>query len=109
MNNTYEITTNDTIRIKLPSNITTGYKWIIYTINNNIINSNKIKNYNDLIIEHNYITKPHKRDVVGVGGYDIFRLSSNKIGLYDIKLLYKRPWDSMNEYVSEYNIKIMII
>ena len=78
---TYTVTETDTLIIKLVSNPTTGFKWYL---------TNKIKP--KVIVEYNreYVKDDRTMDMVGAGGYDIWRFLPNKKGETYLHFIYQR-------------------
>ncbi|MGQ3891372.1 protease inhibitor I42 family protein [Legionella sp. CNM-4043-24] len=77
--------------IRLPSNITTGYKWIITKYDNTLIS----------LTSERY-EKPDSR-LMGAGGFDVFSFQLIKDvprpTSTSVTLSYRRPWEKEDLYV----------
>ncbi|MBA7698350.1 hypothetical protein ES703_107027 [subsurface metagenome] len=68
--------------IALDSNPTTGYDW-----------EESHDPYKLILIEKNYEPDEKAEGLVGAGGTQYFRFTSQKTGETEITLVYKRPWE----------------
>ena len=91
----------DTLFIKIPSNITTGYKWSMY----GVVNARYLR-----FIKEDYITNANLENKVGVGGTEVFAFEVKKRGKTTIKMKYHLPWAPKEKppYERIYKVKIKL-
>lgn len=76
------------LAFKISSNPTTGYSW-------SIVNNDELKQDNVLLFVKNaYGSSSTDRHTVGGGGNDYFFFKASNIGSAQVKLQYKRSWES---------------
>ena len=80
---------SDVVQLLLPSNATTGYRWMLASMDRNILQLQSAQ----------YIA-PHTK-LIGASGYEKWRFcinANNVTGptVTKIKLLYARPWEAQN-------------
>ena len=95
-----ELKKGDKINIKLESNPTTGYTWILSeNTDENIIS----------MTNSEFIQTEKEEELVGSGGYEIFTFQAEKNGQTEIILTYKRSWEeeeSEEESLFKMNITV---
>ena len=77
---------NTIYRWELQSNPTTGYNWFI-------VSDEGLK------IESEFITKS---DLCGAPGIQVFKISSDKKGTFNLVAEYKRPWEDAEPVEAAY-------
>lgn len=96
-NKDISITVGQKFIITLKSNPTTGYGWYpIYDERMIVLNS---KNYHEDKLDND-------KNIVGRGGTEIFTFQGIKVGKTDIKMEYKRPWETSAIDEKNYTIDI---
>lgn len=81
LNHTFTIGMNDTLKIELKSNPTTGFVWSI----DNKIKPKIIKEFSREFIKNN-----KTMDMVGAGGFDVWKFLSVKTGDVFLHFIYAR-------------------
>ena len=81
LNKTFSVSMNDTLKIELKSNPTTGFVWSI---------DNKIKPKVIKEFSHNYVKNDKTMDMVGAGGFDIWKFLPLKTGEVYLHFIYAR-------------------
>lgn len=98
-NSTLRLEKGVLLRLKLESNPTTGYQWVL-------------SEYTDtgIIFQKDYIfsEKDENEELVGVGGIEIFVFEAINSGKTELILSYIRPWEK-EEPKEEFIFKINII
>ena len=90
---------NDTVEIRLESNPTTGYSWIL---------SDNVDNTVVSITSPEFIQSKEDKEIVGAGGYEIFTIKAISKGETSIILNYERPWEEEVEPLETFEITISI-
>jgi len=75
---------NDVIKIRLESNVTTGFKWNLSEESNSGIIA---------LVSSDYTEKENKDNLVGVGGFETFTFKAVSSGSTIIILTYNKPWE----------------
>ncbi|AWG20919.1 hypothetical protein FFWV33_04860 [Flavobacterium faecale] len=96
--NYYEVNKNETFDVPLISNATTGYSW--KWVDNQTDKSVQL-------ITNTYIPTKSGAEVIGGGGYEIWKFKAIKAGTYILKFEYCPSWD-LNSSVETRNITIKI-
>ena len=94
----FELEKGDRINIKLESNPTTGYEWILSEETDTAIVP---------LIDSKFVQTEKEEELVGVGGYEVFTFQAKKIGQTEIILTYKRSWEE-EELKEEFTFNINI-
>ncbi len=81
LNNTFNLGMNDTLKIELKSNPTTGYLWSI---------DNKIKPKIIQELSHEFVKNNKTMDMVGAGGFDHWHFFPLKTGEVYLHFIYAR-------------------
>lgn len=81
LNKTFSVSMNDTLKIELKSNPATGFAWSI---------DNKIKPKVIKEIGHDYVKNDKTMDMVGAGGFDIWKFLPVKHGEVYLHFIYAR-------------------
>lgn len=90
---------NDEIEIKLESNPTTGYSWVLSkTVDDTIVSVTGPK----------FIESDKDEELVGVGGYETFTLKAISSGKTDIILNYEKSWEEGAEPIDTFKITISV-
>jgi len=90
---------NDVVEIRLESNPTTGYSWIL---------SDKIDNTIVSITGPEFIQSKKDKELVGAGGYEIFTFKAISKGKTSIILNYERPWEEEVDPLETFKITISV-
>lgn len=94
----YKTTAGKTFVLSLASNPTTGYEWILAdTMNKSIIS----------MVKHDYKSDSAPEGMTGVGGTDYWTFKALKNGATEIKLVYARPWESVQP-AETFTLKVAI-
>ena len=68
--------------VRLPSNPTTGFRW-------EVVDLGPVTQVGESVYE-----APADTGVVGAGGTEVFTFTSNASGSGELKLEYRRPWET---------------
>ena len=90
---------NDVIKIRLESNITTGFKWNLSSETDTGIVS---------LIYSDYEQTSTDKELVGAGGYETFTFKANSKGNTAIVLTYNKPWEEGVEPLKTFKINIIV-
>jgi inhibitor of cysteine peptidase len=92
---TAEVHIGDSVRINLPENATTGFRWAI-------------DRYDEQLFEV-VATEPHyPKDSIGVGGYVSFTFRAKKSGSGEIALKNWRHWESDSSVTNRFRVRLRI-
>lgn len=94
----FELEKGERINIKLESNPTTGYEWILGGETDTSVVS---------LFDSKFVQTEKEEELVGVGGYEIFTFKAENSGQTEIILTYKRSWEE-EELKEEFLFKINI-
>ncbi|NQT66287.1 MAG: protease inhibitor I42 family protein [Actinobacteria bacterium] len=94
----FELEKGDRINIKLESNPTTGYSWILDGETDTSVVS---------LFDSKFVQTEKEEELVGAGGYEIFTFKAENNGQTEIILTYKRSWEE-EELKEEFLFKINI-
>jgi len=95
----FNLEINDVINIKLISNPTTGYRWVlIEEIDDSIIS----------LIDSEFVQSKKDKELVGTGGYEIFSFKAISKGKTSIILNYERPWEEEAEPLETFKITVSV-
>lgn len=81
------VNTGSEIEITLEGNPTTGYSWDMASFSTNSLQQIGT-------VQYRQTEQPDKRPRVGVGGQFMFKFKAVKQGQSDIKLIYRRSWET---------------
>ena len=90
---------NDVIRIRLESNITTGFRWNLSSKTDTGIVSLVSSDYNQASAD---------KELVGAGGYETFAFKATSQGNTTIALTYNKSWEEGVEPLKTFEINIVI-
>lgn len=93
---TVNIHRGDTVRISLPENATTGFRWAIDRYNKEFLG--------ELATESNYTAEN-----VGSGGNIAFIFQGKKIGAGEIVLKKWRSWEGESSIIANYKIRLQVL
>lgn len=83
--------------LKIPANLTTGYNhYLTYLKGDKSIV--KLLNVNKDGTSKNYVLNTGDLNVVGGGGYNLFKFTPLKTGQIVYNVIYKRSWEKTNLY-----------
>jgi inhibitor of cysteine peptidase len=71
----------DTVTVRLPSNVTTGFKWVV-------VDPGPLARSGEAVYE-----APDAPGAVGAGGNETFTFRAGSAGTGDLTLEYRRPWE----------------
>ena len=92
---TAEVHIGDSVRINLPENATTGFRWAI-------------DRYDEQLFEV-VATEPHyPKDSIGAGGYVSFTFRAKKSGSGEIALKNWRHWESDSSVTNRFRVRLRI-
>lgn len=83
---TISVNQSDTVTIKLYSNPTTGYSWQFSLASDDVLTPTQ-----------DSFVPPPPSDMVGVGGFHIYKVQAVKQGTATITGRYFRPWEQFSE------------
>lgn len=89
----------DTVVIRLESNPTTGYSWILDEKTDTSIVS---------VVDSEYVQSGEDEELVGAGGHEIFTFKALTGGNTVIILNYERPWEEDEEPLETFEINISV-
>ena len=92
---TVDIRLGETVRVSLPENATTGYRWVIDRYDEEFIES--------LATEPRYSGK-----AIGSGGEVAFSFQGKKIGTGEIVLKYWRHWEGDSSVIARYHLRLHV-
>lgn len=85
------------LRLKLDSNPTTGYSWDIASSPD----AGVVRQFEKM----RYV---REGELIGSGGYQLYRFKPLKKGTATISFEYKRPWEKDAEPVKKYTVRIVV-
>jgi inhibitor of cysteine peptidase len=92
---TAEVYIGDSVRIKLPENATTGFRW-------------EIDRYDEQLFEV-LATEPHyPKDSIGAGGYVSFTFRAKNPGFGEIALKNWRHWEGDSSVTNRFRVRLRI-
>jgi inhibitor of cysteine peptidase len=91
--------TDETVKIKLESNITTGFRWNL---------SNKTDASIVSLISSDYKQSNTDTKLAGAGGYETFTFKANSKGNTTIILTYNKPWEEGVEPLKTFKINLTV-
>lgn len=87
---------NAQFEVKLPSNPTTGYNWIVRQLPEQVA-----------LTGMDYAQSPDcKADIVGCGGTTTLRFKALKAGTGKLIVQYARPWEALTNEAATINIHV---
>lgn len=92
---TLNISLNELLKIKLPENATSGYRWEIEYYNNEI--------FNDITSDFYYFN-----GVIGSGGLVVFTLKPKMIGSSEIAFKLWRHWEGESSISKRFHILVHV-
>ena len=90
---------NDVIKIRLESNITTGFKWNL---------SNETDTGIVSLISSDYKQASTDKELVGAGGYETFTFKAKSKGNTTIVITYNKPWEEGVAPLKTFKINIVV-
>ncbi|MEQ8175435.1 MAG: protease inhibitor I42 family protein [Syntrophomonadaceae bacterium] len=94
----YKTTVGKSFVLSLASNPTTGFEWALSdTMDKSIVS----------MVNHDYKSDSAPEGWTGVGGTDYWTFKALKNGVTEIKLVYARPWESVQP-VKTFTLKVMV-
>lgn len=90
---------NETIKIKLDSNPTTGYSWNL---------SDKTSTATISQLSSDYKTSSSDKEVVGAGGYDTITFKAIAKGNTTIILTYNKSWEEEVEPIETFKLNVTV-
>jgi len=88
------VKSGETFTVKLDENPTTGYSW-------NMTVGDGLK-----IVSDRYVA--NKTGLMGSGGYHVWTIQATKAGTYQIKGVYKRPWEPLTGQERKYSLSVNV-
>ncbi len=96
-NRTVDIRLTETVRITLPENATTGYRWTVESYDRELLN--------ELPSEAHYPATTR----VGSGGEVVFIFQAKKSGSGDIMLKQWRSWEGDSSAIARFHILLRVL
>ncbi len=96
-NRTVDIHRNETVRITLPENATTGYRWTVENYDREL--------FNELPSEAHYPATT----AVGSGGEVVFIFQAKKSGTGNIMLKQWRSWEGDSSAIARFHIQLRVL
>jgi inhibitor of cysteine peptidase len=90
---------NETLKIKLDSNPTTGYSWNL---------SNKTNTGIISLLSSDYKASSSDKEVVGAGGYDTITFKAVAKGNTAIILTYNKSWEEGVEPIETFKLNVIV-
>lgn len=97
-NSTVEMKSGDTLEITLKANPTTGYQWVITSVDSSLL----------INTDTEYKTSQTSRKIVGSGGKSIFRFKAKKSGKTDLRLIYHQPFEKNIPPVKTFQLTVIV-
>lgn len=94
-----DLKVDDTVVIRLESNPTTGYSWILDENTDTSVVS---------VVDSEYLQSVEDKELVGAGGYEIFTFKAVSGGSTVIVLNYERPWEEDKEPLDTFRVNISV-
>ena len=94
---TREAHPGDAIVIRLPENITTGYRWEIAGLDRSVVE----------LVDTDYLETPEPR-VIGRGGTRTFRFRARAGGRTRIELRMRRPWEAPDTAIERFAVTVHV-
>jgi len=94
---TFEVCQGDPIMIRLEENPTTGYRWEIASVNQQIVE----------IVESNY--EIASGGGIGGGGTRLFQLRAKSPGTTNFELNLRRSWEPENHVIDRFSVNIQVL
>lgn len=94
-NRTVDIRLNETVRITLPENATTGYAWTV-------------ERYDQVLFNEFASEKHYPEGIAGAGGNIVFIFQGRKTGSGDIMLKQWRSWEGDSSIIGRFHIRINV-
>ncbi len=90
----------DVIKIRLDSNVTTGFQWQLSANSNEAVVS---------LADHAYVA-PHGQGepVTGAGGSEEWRFKATGAGTSDLRLEYSQPWEGGTKADSVFALTVVV-
>lgn len=85
------------LRLKLDSNPTTGYSWDIASMDDN-----------GVVRQFGKMRYVREGEMMGSGGYQLYRITPLKKGTAAVRFEYKRPWEKDTEPVKKHTVRIVV-
>jgi len=97
-NKTIHLRVGQTVNVKLGSNPTTGYIWMLA----------EKEGYNALTRLGNYKYVPDATQRIGAGGTQVFTFEGAKRGQAELVFEYRRPWEGDKAPVKKYEVNLVV-
>jgi|SRR5215212_2526858 predicted secreted protein len=94
--NKFEIGLGDTIRVILEELATTGYRWQIVFVDNEILS----------VLGSEYL--PYPGNTIGGGGSRVFMFKAKSFGTTTIKFTLRRAWEPELFYIDNHHLQIIV-
>ena len=88
----------ETIRVKLPSNPSTGFSWALGPFEDGVLQTNG---------ESKFVANPHREGEAGYGGCEIWTFKAVQSGKAEISLFYARSWED-NDPAMRFKLTVVI-
>ncbi|TET70367.1 MAG: hypothetical protein E3J56_08095 [Candidatus Aminicenantes bacterium] len=95
----FKIHIGETFQVILPENPTTGYIWTVY----------KPGTPNISLVSKSFSSPQEEPPAVGRGGTRIFTFRASEVGLAELHLRLRRPWEEESKFSDSFHIKLKII
>jgi len=79
-----ELAAGQTLLVRLPSNPTTGYRWVYVEPKDAVLRVDGPSSYE---------AAPSAGNIAGAGGTEIWKLAPLKAGQQQLRFEYRRPWE----------------
>ena len=93
---TFAACQGDLIVIRIEENPTTGYRWEIFMVEQQIVE----------ILDSDYLIAPGGG--IGGGGMRIFRFRAKSPGISPVQLKLRRSWEPENALLKSFSVKIQV-
>ena len=94
--NKFEMGLGDTIRVILEEIPTSGYKWQIVSVDNEILS----------VLESEFL--PNSGNAIGGGGSRVFMFKAKSLGNTTIKLALRREWEPEQFSIDNHHLQIIV-
>lgn len=95
---TVELSRGDTLALVLKANPTTGYGWVVATVDTTILRE----------IGAHYVPDDVPKGIVGSGGRSFLRFEAVESGKTAVQLEYKRSWETAKPPAKTFEIEVLV-
>ncbi len=94
-----ELALGQTVVVALDSNPTTGYSWVVSSVDQNILRQDG---------DSSYQSSNSNPGVMGAGGVQSFRFEAANPGTTTLTLVYRRPWETSVAPIKTFTVQVAV-